>query len=222
MKLIKKSFSLFFCISALILTLPFIAYAEGALELENDTSVTYHNGIVFISGNAGADYAGEGATLVLIPEATYTDIGTAKYIGRCVADENGSFEFKCKADVVEDSDIFMVKIGDKSVTRSAVTKKPESEKVTELSVTPGSDNKLNISIKNKYIDETTAKLIIATFTDDRLVDTFVVDYSIAFGKNGELQSYISESAVSGDTVKVYLWNSLTEPVPMAYDKSIDM
>ena len=179
------------------------------------TVAKYNENIINVSGNAGAENAGKTATIVLIPKATYNTLLTAKHITNATVADDGSYMAKFKAVIAED-DVLMVKVGGSNVAYTLTAPKDALESIVELNVSLDYENKVNVNLVNKYIDATTAKLIVATYDENgTIIKTKIIDYSLAFGANGQVQKYITENAVEGYEVKVFLWNSFTDMIPLA-------
>ena len=177
----------------------------------------YHENIINVSGNVGTENAGKNATIVLIPKASYTTLLTAKHITNATVADDGSYNAKFKAVIGED-DVLIVKINGTESVYSLTAPKDAGEELVELDISLDENNKVNVNLKNKYIDATTAKLIMAAYTDSRLENARVIDFELAFGENGEIQSYISESAVEGTEVKVFLWNNFVDMKPLSKEE----
>ena len=183
------------------------------------TVAKYNENIINVSGNAGVENAGKTATIVLIPKATYNTLLTAKHITNATIAEDGSYIAKFKAVIAED-DVLMVKVGGNNVAYTLTAPKDVAESTVELEISLDDDNKVNVNLVNKYIDATTAKLIVATYDANGTINnTKIVDYALAFGENGEVQKYVTENAVEGTEVKVFLWNNFTDMIPLSSEDS---
>ncbi len=181
------------------------------------TVAKYNDNIINVSGNVGAENVGKNVNIVLIPKATYNTLLTAKYITNATVNEDGSYGAKFKAVIGED-DVLVVKVNGTNVAYTLTAPKDASENLVELDISLDMDNKVNVNLVNKYIDATTAKLIIATYdANGKLDKTKIVDYDLAFGPNGEVQKFVSENAVEGTEVRVFLWNSFSDMIPLAKD-----
>jgi len=186
-----------------------------SVELTGTTTVKYYGEVVNISGSAGVDFAGQEVTIVLAPRATYTDLSTAKYVGNCTVDEEGNYSFKFKAENVSPSDVFLIKVGESTVSANAVVART-NEELVEVTPTLDAENKLSLSIKNMLADTTTSTLIIAIYdANGTLIKAKPVDYSLAFNENFEEQTYLGEAALEGSYVRVYMWTNLLDLVPMS-------
>lgn len=194
-----------------------------SVDLTGTTTVVYNDEVVNISGNAGTDYAGENATIVLVPGATYDDISTAKYVGECTIAADGTYNFKFKAGNVSANDVFLVKVGSNTVSANSVVARANEELVE---VTPALDEETNIlslSIKNLLADTTNAKLIIATYdANDKLIMATPIDYSLAFNENFDLQSYTGDTALEGTYAKIYMWTNLSDLVALSNSDRVEI
>ncbi len=199
---------------------------SDSVEFTNETTIKYYDDVVFLSGSVDASYAGKEATMVLIPKATYPDLSTAKYIGYCTIADTGAYTFKFKANNVSDGDMFLIKVDDAAVAASNVVQKAAGEELVEITtVNVDDDGTVSFQLKNKYVDTTNAKIIVATYDgEDNLIKATPVSYEIAFGENGEIVDYISEAGVADLTgtsyVRIFLWSSLTEIRPLSNDNTV--
>jgi len=175
----------------------------------------YSGNIINVSGNAGAEHAGKNVNIILIPKDSYTMLVTAKHITNATVAENGSYNAKFKAEISE-NDVLIVKINGADVMYTLASPKDASEKLVELEVYFDSDNKVNVNLNNKYVDATSAKLIIASYdAEGRLIKSDITDYALAFGENGETQSYFSDAVAEGAKIKVFMWNNFAEMIPLS-------
>ena len=194
-----------------------------SLVIDGDTTVQYYGDIVYISGRADASLAGEEATMALISRADYPDMNKAKYFGYCKVTSTGDYTFKFKASDVDEGDVFLTKVGNTTVTASPVWQKDAEEELVSVSLSLDSENKVALEVKNIFADIMIAKLIIATYDSNRvLLNAKTIDYSLAFGENGEVQKYLSDAAVTGATVSAYLWRDLTSGKPLSDADSMEI
>lgn len=188
--------------------------ASSAISEYGATVAKFNNNIVNVSGKVDASLAGKNVTVVLAPKATYNTLLTAKHVTNATVSEDGSYTAKFKA-VISEDDVLIVKAGGSDTVYSLAAPREKSDKLVELDVDIDENKKANVSLVNKFIDATEAKLIIAEFADGRFNTAEVVDYELAFGPDGEIQKYVSEKAVEGREVRVYLWKSFNDLVPLS-------
>lgn len=201
-------------------SLPYTLKATPTAISEYGATVAkYNDNIINVSGNAGTENTGKTATIVLAPKATYNTLLTAKHITNATVADDGSYMAKFKAVIAED-DVLMVKVGGKNIAYTLTAPKDAEESIVELAISLDENNKVNVNVVNKYIDATTAKLIVATYDENgTIIKTKIIDYSLAFGPNGEVQKYVTENAVEGVEVRVFLWNNFTDMIPLAGEDS---
>lgn len=186
-----------------------------SVEITGNATVVYNGEVVNISGTAGTDYVGKNATLVLAPKATYTDLSTAKYVGHCVIDASGNYTFKFKAGNVSANDVFMVKVGNATVSINEVSKRT-SQELVEVTPTLDDENMLSLSIKNVLADTLNAKIIVATYDiNDNLIAATPIDYKLAFNEDFALQSYVDDTAITGTYARIFMWTNLSDLVPLS-------
>jgi len=185
------------------------------------TVAKYSDNIINVSGNAGAENAGKDVTIVLIPEKTYTILSTAKYITNAKISEDGFYSVKFKAHI-EGDDILLVKANGTNTAYSMMSEKDAAESPVALDVTVDENNIVSVNLVNKYIDATSAKLIVASYTNGILNTTKVIDYELAFGPECEVQKYVSENASAGTEVRAFLWKSFTDMKPLSNMDSAGM
>ena len=179
------------------------------------TTVKYFGEVINISGNAGDDYAGEKATIVLVPGSSYNNIATAKYVGDCTIASDGTYNFKFKAENISANDVLLVKIGSSTVSVNRVVART-NEELVEVTPSLSETNTLSLSMKNILADMTKAKVIIATYDiNDVLISATPVDCDIAFNENFDLQTYTNDTVLTGTYVRVYMWTNLSDLVPMS-------
>lgn len=188
-----------------------------SLVFNGPTTVKYYGDVVYLYGNVDTSYAGEEATMVLMSKADYPDMSKAKYFGYCTIASDGSYMFKFKASDVAEGDIFLIKAADSAIAANMVGQKGSLEEIVEVTATINDDNTIAISTKNVYADAMNAKVILAMYdpNTDKLVNTKISDYKLAFSENGELQSWVSDAVEGGTYVKVFLWTNLTDIVPLS-------
>ena len=188
-----------------------------SLVFNGPTTVKYYDDIVYLYGAVASTYAGKEATMVLMNKADYPDMSKAKYFGYCTIAADGSYMFKFKATDVAAGDMFLIKVGDAAIAANEVGTKGSLEEIVEVTATINDDNTIAITTKNVYADAMNAKVILAMYdaVTDKLVNTKVSDYKLAFSENGELQSWVSEAIEGGTYVKVFLWTNLTDIVPLS-------
>lgn len=179
------------------------------------TTVKYFDEVIGISGNAGVDYAGEKATIVLVPGSSYNNIATAKYVGECLVAADGTYNFKFKAENISVNDVLLVKIGNSTLNVNRVVART-NEELVEVTPSLSETNTLSLSMKNILADMTKAKVIIATYdTNDVLISAIPVDCDIAFNENFDLQTYTNDTVLTGAYVRVFMWTNLSDLVPMS-------
>lgn len=197
---------------------------DGTLDVPeitytNDNTVTYDGDIIYLEGDAGSANAGKTVTLVIAPKNAYTDASNIKYINDCIVGSDGKYVFKFKADLVSEDDFLMAKIQSENVTNSIISAKSANELHLEMLMTLDSTNTPVLSIRNKYKDAENVKVIIATYTANNvLIKADMVDYKMAFGEFGQQQIYNHTEAVTGNTVKAFIWKGIGDITPLAISK----
>ncbi len=193
------------------------------LEYNGPTTVKYSGDVVYLYGNLGSSNAGKEATMVLINKNDYPDMKKAKYFGTCPITSTGEYMFKFKASDVASGDIFLVKVDGVDVVANYVSSKGALEDIVEVAAVLDDDNKLSLSLFNKYADAMKAKIIVAAYDalTGQLSETKIVNYDLAFNEGGELQTWINDTEVAGGkNIKVFLWSSMTDIVPLSSEKDL--
>lgn len=195
---------------------PYILKGEMKIAVTDENIATkYASNIVNVTGNVGVENAGKNATIILVPKESHDVLMSAKFIGAADVLTDGSYNVKFKANI-DENDLLIVKVDGKEIAYGLTQVKDASEQFVELDISLDENNKVVVNLKNKYVDAKTTKLVIATYDEnENLDDAKVINFDLAFGGNGEIQKYITENAVEGMTVKVFLWNSFTDMLPLA-------
>ena len=185
-------------------------------EMTNDNTVVENNDIVMVTGNVGTANAGKDIMLVVIPEDSYNNASTIKYINEVKVKDDGSYTFKFKADNVSEDDFLMAKLEGRDVTNSIIDVKAPNVWGVDMTMALDGSNIPTLSIINKYLDKAEdLKLIIATYDANKvLLSTKIVNWDMGFGAYGEVQKY-KGSAVEGATVKAFLLTDFETVEPLA-------
>ncbi len=181
------------------------------VTVDGNASSKYNESIVNISGNAGAENAGKTATVILIPEATYYDLSTAKYINNCTVNADGSYSFKFVVNA-DANDVAAVKIDGQDVSYSVTSAKASTEKFITYTYELNAENKLVLDLKNVWLNALTAKVVVAVYdANGALLSAAPADCAIGF-ENG---TYTSDALSAGSIAKVFVWDSTTSMIPLA-------
>lgn len=188
-----------------------------SLEFADTTTVKYCGDIVYVCGTADSSNAGEEATMAIISKSDYPDLSKAKYFGYCQIASDGSYMFKFKADEVSANDVFLIKAGTSEVAANHIAKKGDDEELVEVSAVINDDNTVSVTTKNVYADVTDAKVIISMYNPQtgEMIKNLSSDYKLAFGENGEYQSFVSQAVEQSAKVKVFLWTNFAQLKPLS-------
>ena len=197
---------------------------SGSITIDNVITIKDSGNIISVKGNAGTDYAGKTLKLSLVKSTDITNPENVAYFGECVVAADGSYTHKFKFNGNIDSYILLAKCGDADVTRSISAARSASEETMMMDVALNSENKAVLDITNVYGDSVkNAKIIIVTYDEgDKIVTTKVESMDIAFGADGAVQTFNSVNVNSGAYIRVFLWNSSDEIIPLTTDDRVDI
>ena len=189
---------------------------SGNITIDNTIGIKNNGSIVLVKGNLGAQYAGKTLKLLLVDKADITNPENIKYFTECIVANDGSYTHKFKFNRGVSGYVLLAKCGDEDVTRSISTVKGALEEDISMDVSLDSENKAVISIINSYADSVNdAKVIIAMYDEnDKLTTTKIEDIDILFGEDGKMQTFSSANVNTGSYIRVFLWNSLGDIIPL--------
>jgi len=183
----------------------------------NSVYSRYLENVVNVSGNAGAEYAGEKATVILIPKESYNKITTAKHIGAAEIASDGSYNLKFKADA-DENDIVVVKLSNKDISYSVNSAKASKELPVSFVMDYNSDSKVELNIRNLWLENPEVKVIIGVYnSNDTLINCFVADKSLDF-IGGE---FVSVETFKEGRIKAFIWDD-DNITPLAVSKEYEI
>lgn len=197
---------------------------SGSIVIDNTIGIKNNGSIVLVKGNVGASYAGKTLKLLLVDRSDITDPENIAYFGECTVAADGSYTHKFKFYRGLSGYVLLAKCGDNDVTKSISTVKSALEENITMDVELDSENKAVISIVNSYADSVNdAKVIIAAYdTDEKLIYTKIEDVDVLFGEDGNVQVFNSANANTGAYIRVFLWNSIGDIIPLTKVDRVDV
>ena len=197
---------------------------SGNITIDNTVGIKHNGNVVLVKGNLGASYAGKTLKLLLVDKADITNPENIKYFDECIVAYDGSYTHKFKFNRSIAGYVLLAKCGDEDVTRSISTVKGALEEDISMDVEIDGENKAVLNIINFYLDSVNdAKAIIAMYDEnDKLTTTKIEDIDILFGEDGKMQTFNSANVNTGSYIRVFLWNSLGDIIPLTKVDRVDV